>query len=139
MRGIVRPADRAIVAAIGAFDVFAGWRYVGIPDLTPVPLGSTWPYVFIVAGVLTLALEFAFANRTLLALSGAAGITAYVSRSLLLFVAMTRGDADVSDERVQVGVALWLLLGWIVGYIWTRVLRPLSEVRRRVGDPGRGR
>jgi hypothetical protein len=135
MRGIVRPADRVVVAVIGAFDVFAGWRFSQTADLTPVPLGRAWPYVFIAAGILTLALEFAFTNRTLLALSGSIGITAYVSRSLLVFVAMTRGDADVSDERAQVGIAVWLLLGWMVGYIWIRVLRPLSEVRRRV-DPG---
>lgn len=135
MRGIVRPADRAIVAAIGIFDLFAGWRFAGTPDLTPVPGGSFWPLAFVVAGISTLALEFAFTSRTLLALSGAIGITAYASRSLLVFVAFTRGDAAVSDERAQVGVGVWIVLGLLVGYIWIRVLRPLSEVRRRV-DPG---
>lgn len=135
MRGIVRPADRIIVAVIALFDVFAGWRFAETPDLTPVPLGSIWPLAFVVAGFLTLALEFSFTNRMLLALSGALGITAYASRSLLVFVAMTRGQASVSDERAQVGVAVWIVLGVLVGYIWIRVLRPLSEVRRRV-DPG---
>jgi hypothetical protein len=124
----VRPADRLIVAVIGAFNLFMGWRLFDIT--TGVPMEEIWPFVFLAAGLACFLLELRFLNRDLLAWSGALTSVAYASRAAVLAVALSRGEAKIADQRVQAGIAIWLLLTIVTGYIWVRVLRPLLELRR---------
>lgn len=124
----VRPADRMVVAVLGAFDFFFAWRIFSAPGL--IPGERWWALLFVTAGAACLALEIRFLNRELLALAGAATTVAYASRAFALLIAMQRGETSIIDERVQAGMAVWMTLAYVSGYIFIRVLRPLLEARR---------
>jgi hypothetical protein len=124
----VRPADRFVVAALGAFDFYFGWRIGTAPGL--IPGEKWWALMFVAAGLACLALEVRFLNRELLAAAGSATTVAYASRAIALLIAMQRGEASIIDTRVQAGIAVWALLAYLSGYIFIRVLRPLLEARR---------
>jgi hypothetical protein len=124
----VRPADRLVVGVLGLFDFFFAWRLLGAPPI--IPGERLWAVMFVVAGFACLALEIRFLSRNLLALAGAATTVAYASRAVALLVSMQRGTASIGDERIQAGIAVWLTLAYVSGYIFIRVLRPLLEARR---------
>lgn len=126
----VRTADRAIVAVIGAFNLYFAWFVWTGPATAGVPLERWWALVFAGAGVACAALEVVFLNREVLAWSGALTAVAYGSRAMVLFVGLTTGRLRLAEARVQAGVAIWVALTACVAYVWLRVLRPLLELRR---------
>jgi hypothetical protein len=130
----VRRADRILVALLAVYQMFAGWRMFELHETTAVAYAVALPWLYMAAGALCLLMQAAFRNRTLFALAGAASVVSSIARSLLLLVAMQRGVLDVTDARAQLGVATWMLLGLLLGYVWLHVLRPIAEWRR-ASDP----
>lgn len=133
--GAVRSADRILVGLLAFYELFAGWRMFDLHETMTVPYGNTLPVLYMAAGALCLVLQVAFRNRTLFALAGASSVVSSMARAILLLVAMEQRKLDVTDARAQLGVATWMILGLLLGYVFVHVLRPLSEWRRASAPP----
>lgn len=133
--GAVRRADRLLVGLLAFYEIFAGWRMFDLHETSSVPYGVVLPVFYVAAGLLCLLLQVAFRNRTIFALAGASSVVSSMARSILLLVAMQQHKLDIADARAQLGVATWMILGLLLGYVFVHVLRPLSEWRRASAPP----
>lgn len=131
-----RHADRVIAATFGAWFLYAAvWLWLiwldDSSDAVPVFYDWAWPYVFAVAGLVGIAYAIRPQERHLAAWSGGLMIAALLSRAFTILASWLTDQGAISAPRAMLGASVWTILGWALGIIWTEVLRPLNERRRK--------
>lgn len=132
--GRIRVLDRATVAAMAIFNLIAGGLIYVIEDNNPLVASQWLAVLFVVAGIAGVAHAILPSSRELLALAGAFSSTAYTSRAIVLAIEYQRGYLEVDKARAALLVLTWAAFGWLIGYVFLRFLKPLTELRR-LSDP----
>lgn len=127
-------ADRLISATFGLWFVYEA-ILLFIVSISTAESAVTffepiWPWVFAAAGVAGLVYAVKPSLR-LLAFTGGLMIAALLSRSFSLVAQWVAGTGPLGWARTFFGAGVWVMLGYSVGLIWTRLLRPLSLTRQR--------
>lgn len=130
-------ADRIVASIFGSWFVYTAiWLAViwwdEHSDTVPVFYDWAWPWVFGIAGAVGLAYAKWPSNKQLAAWSGGLMMACLLSRAFT--VLMTWGiDHSISAPRAFFGAGVWLILGYSLGLIWTRLMKPMGDVRRSRG------
>lgn len=132
MRRLHYQSDRVIPASFGLyFLVSSYWLWeLAEDDTSSVLFERWWPVTFVVAGVLAIAYSAAPQSRLLAAWSGGMGVGACLSRAMVILLAMHEGTIELLEARAWLTAATWVALGYAIGVIWSRFLRPLGVGRR---------
>lgn len=138
LRRLHTQSDRVIPAAFGVyFFVSSFWLWELAADGTTKVAGDDWwPAAFVLAGVLCVAYSAKPESRLLAAWSGGISVGACLSRALVIVLAMYNDTIELLEARAWLTAATWTALGYAIGVIWSRFLRPLGIGRRADGTGG---
>lgn len=132
VRRLHTESDRVIPAVFGLYFLVSSWWLweLAEDDSSSVLLERWWPVAFVVAGALSLAYSTYPHSRTLAAWSGGMGVGACLSRAMVILLAMHEGTIELLEARAWLTAGTWVALGYAIGVIWSRFLRPLGVGRR---------
>lgn len=98
---------------------------------TEMYLPEFWPWWFAATGVTTALAVFLPQYEMLVRMAGAMSFVAAASRVVALYLAWHTGESPLSDGRVAIAIAAYVMLSAGLALFWLREVAPWAACERR--------